>query len=112
MYEQLYKERYNKEGWEPTEGMLLANWLFQLNTPTSLFDETARDTTGELIFSELSSLMSEYELGDKINANNSTPYVGQINACQSLQAPSGMVKPIEDAIPGIYKIQVGDILNG
>lgn len=112
-YEKLYQQRYDSEGWEATEGMLLANWFFQLNNPTSWFDDTARDTTGELLFSELSSLMQQYKIGDTINANNSTPYVSAIEAGQSkTQAPSGLIKPIEDAIPEIYKIQVGDMLNG
>ena len=111
-YYELYFKRLAANGWYIEEGMLLANWGFHLNTDEGSFNKEVRDTEGNLVTKSIIEVMREYELGDSITASNSTPYAQNIENGQSAQAPQGTVKPTEEALLDIYKIQFKDFLNG
>jgi len=111
-YYKLYLKRFQAEGWDIEEGMLLANWGFHINTDEGYFNKDIRDTQGDLVTNSIREVMAEYKLGDSITASNYTPYALSIENGQSAQAPNGTVKPAEQALLDIYKIQFKDFLNG
>lgn len=112
-YFELYQQRMREEGWEPTPGMLMANWYFELNADDGLFDESARDETGDHVTNSIREVMQAFKLGDSILVTNETPYASEIEAGQSREKqPQGMLRPIEAALLDIYKIQFKDFLNG
>lgn len=106
-----YLDRYLEEGWAPYAGMLMANWYFELNAVDGLFDEDARDTDGQYVKSSLLEAMQSFKIGDSILVTNETPYAGEIEDGSSSQSPQGMLKPVEDSIPSIYKISFEEFLN-
>ena len=112
-YFERYQQRQLDEGWEPTPGMLMANWYFELNATDGLFDSSARDESGDHVTNSIRDVMMQYKIGDSILVTNETPYAPNIEGGQSKEKqPQGMLRPIEAALLDIYKIQFKDFLNG
>lgn len=112
-YLSYYRQRYDDYGWDMTAGMLMANWYFELNATDGLFDEDARDPEGSELTNNMRQVMQNFKLGDSILVENTTPYAPEIEGGQSKQqAPFGMLKPTEQALMEIHKIQFKDFLHG
>jgi hypothetical protein len=72
-------------------GRARANWLPSLNVAiTSVTD--AVDKSGSGAIAKLSSVMSNFKLGDDVYISNNLPYIGRLNDGYSKQAPIGFVE--------------------
>lgn len=74
-YSHLYSYRQMRYNWEPTPGMLMANWKIRLNSYVPSFEPRARDTTGNSLDSAVFFWMEKYKLGDQVHLFNATPYL-------------------------------------
>ena len=112
-YYELYRQRYDREGWDMEAGMLMVNWWIELNSDNTLFDSDARDDDGLSDSMKMQDVMAEFKLGDSILVDNETPYAEKIDAGQSKDRyPRGMKEPTVEALMNIYKIQFKDFLYG